>query len=75
MAKFPDVSQGEIVINVTTDMKYRVDQDDVREHISYDIEVPLKKIVSANIFLGIPDSANQAVYIQSGYVLSEVPSP
>lgn len=74
-AKFHDISEGDISINVTTEMKYRLDEDDEREHINYEIKVPLKKIVAGNLILGISDADNQVVYTQKGYVLSEVPMP
>ena len=69
---FPGVSEDELIINVTTTIKYKKFEFDSREVISYEIGVPIKKIVSLNNILGIADENNRTDYIIKGYVLSEV---
>jgi len=69
---FPEVGEDELIINVTTSIKYKRFEFDSRELINYEIGVPIKKIVSLNRILGIADGDNKTDYIMSGYVLSEV---
>ena len=69
---FPEVTEDELIVNVTIDMKYKKFEFDSREVISYEIGVPIKKIVSLNNILGIADEDNRTDYIIKGYVLSEV---
>ena len=69
---FPEVAEDELIINVTTTMKYKKFEFDNREAIFYEIGVPIKKIVSLNNILGINDVDNRTDYIIKGYVLSEV---
>lgn len=69
---FPEVSDDELIVNVTTTMKYKKFEFDSREAIFYEIGVPIKKIVSLNNILGIADKDNRTNYIIEGYVLSEV---
>ena len=69
---FPGVTEDELIINVTTAMKYKKFEFDSREVISYEIGVPIKKIVSLNNIFGIADEDNRIDYIIKGYVLSEV---
>ena len=69
---FPEVTEDELIVNVTTDMKYKKFEFDSREAINYEIGVPIKKIVSLNRIIGIADADNRTDYIISGYVLSEV---
>ena len=69
---FPEVTEDELIANVTTTMKYKKFEFDSREVISYEIRVPIKKIVSLNNILGIADEDNKTNYIIKGYVLSEV---
>jgi hypothetical protein len=71
LAEFPDVSEDEIIIEVTTSMKYKRFEFDSREAINYRIGIPIKKIVNLGKFLGIKDEDNRASYIMEGYVLSE----
>jgi len=71
LSEFPDVSEDEIVIEVTTSMKYKRFEFDAREAINYKIGVPIKRIVNLGKFLGIEDEDNRASYIMEGYVLSE----
>ena len=69
---FPEVAEDELIVNVTTDMKYKKFEFDSREAINYEIGVPIKKIVSLNRIIGITDADNRTDYIIKGYVLSEV---
>jgi len=71
LAEFPDVSEDEIIIDVTTSMKYKRFEFDSRETINYKIGVPIKKIVNLGKLLGIKDEDNRCDYVMEGYVLSE----
>ena len=71
LSEFPDVSQDEIIIDVTISMRYKRFEFDSREAISYRIGVPIKRIVNLGKFLGIKDEDNRFTYIMEGYVLSE----
>ena len=71
LSEFPDVSEDEIIIDVTTSMKYKRFEFDSREAINYRIGVPIKRIVNLGRFLGINDEDNRFTYIMEGYVLSE----
>ena len=69
---FPDISEGEITVDVTTTMKYKRFEFDDRETIHYEIGEPIKKVVSLSKYLGIPDEDNIYFDKMEGYVLSEV---
>ena len=69
---FPEVAEDELIVNVTTSVKYKKFEFDSREAINYEIGVPIKKIVSLNRIIGITDADNRTDYIIKGYVLSEV---
>jgi len=71
LSAFPDISEDEIIIEVTTSMKYKRFEFDTRETINYRIGVPIKRIVNMGRFLGIEDKDNRFDYIMEGYVLSE----
>lgn len=71
LSEFPDVSEDEIIIDVTTSMKYKRFEFDSREAIGYRIGVPVKRIVNLGRFLGIKDEDNRFNYVMEGYVLSE----
>ena len=71
LAEFPDVTEDEIIIDVTTSMKYKRFEFDSRETINYRIGIPIKKIVSLGNILGIKDEDNRTDYVMEGYVLSE----
>ncbi|MCL5771605.1 MAG: hypothetical protein M1479_04940 [Actinobacteria bacterium] len=71
LSEFPDISEDEIIIDVTTSMKYKRFEFDSREAINYKIGIPIKKIVNLGKFLGIKDEDNRFNYIMEGYVLSE----
>ncbi len=69
---FPEVAEDELIVNVTTTIKYKRFEFDSREAIYYEIGVPIKKIVSLNNILGVADEDNRTDYIIKEYVLSEV---
>ena len=69
---FPEVAEDELIVNVTTSVKYKKFEFDSREVLNYEIGVPIKKIVSLNRIIGITDADNRTDYIIKGYVLSEV---
>lgn len=71
LSKFLDTSEDEIIIDVTTSMKYKRFEFDSREIINYRIGIPIKRIVNLGKFLGIKDEDNRINYIMEGYVLSE----
>ena len=72
LAVFPEVAEDELIVNVTTSVKYKRFDFDSRETIDYEIGVPIKKIVSLSKILGIADADNRTDYTIEGYVLSEV---
>lgn len=71
LSEFPDVSEDEIIIEVTTSMRYKRFEFDSRETINYRIGIPIKRIVNLGKFLGIEDEDNRFNYIMKGCVLSE----
>jgi len=71
LSEFPDISEDEIIIEVTTSMKYKRFEFDSKETINYRIGIPIKRIVNLGKFLGIEDKDNRFDYIMEGYVLSE----
>jgi len=71
LSEFPDISEDEIIVDVTTSMKYKRFEFDARETINYRIGIPIKRIVNLGKFLGIEDEDNRFDYIMEGYVLSE----
>jgi len=71
LSEFTDISEDEIIIDVTTSMKYKRFEFDSRETINYRICIPIKRIVNLGKFLGIGDEDNRFNYIMEGYVLSE----
>jgi hypothetical protein len=72
---FPDLTDGDIQINVTTSIKYRQNVFDERESINYDIAIPVRKAFIAGSLFGISDSQNNYILRKKGYVLSEVLMP
>ena len=75
LTTFKDIDESEIIINVTTTPKYRINEFNERELIYYDIEIPIKKIIAANKFWGIDANSNKANYIIKGYTSSELIMP
>jgi len=71
LSEFADVSEDEIIIDVTESMKYKRFEFDSREAINYRISIPIKRVVNLGKFLGIEDEDNRFDYIMEGYVLSE----
>lgn len=70
-----DLSESDITIDVDKIPKYRTNEFDDRELISYKIGVPVNKIVAANKFYGISDSDNKYVYYSDGKITSELIKP
>ena len=75
ISDFPDLTVGDIYVNVTTTMKYRTTEFDEREAINYDIRIPIRKIVAVPAYWGISDSDNQVTAKRAGFILSEVLTP
>jgi len=71
LSEFTDISEDEIIIDVTESMKYKRFEFDSRETINYKIGIPIKRIINLGEFLGIEDEDNRFNYIMEGYVLSE----
>ncbi len=69
---FPDIGEDEIIMEVTTSMRYKRFEFDSRETIDYRIGIPIKRVVNMGRFLRIEDKDNRFNYIMEGYVLSEV---
>jgi hypothetical protein len=73
---FKDISESEIIIDVTDDVKkYRTNEFDERELIHYRIGVPINKIIAAAKFFGISDEHNKGYYIIEGETTSELIMP
>jgi len=70
--EFKNISEGDILIDVTTTPKYRKNTFDDRELIHYRIGVPIKKIIAGAPFFGISDSDNETMYIIDSYTTSEL---
>src|SRR4030042_4171082 len=51
LSEFADVSEDEIIIEVTTSMKYKKFEFDSRETINYWISIPIKRVVNLGKFL------------------------
>lgn len=68
---FPEIRPEEVVVNVTTTPKYRLDHFDSREMIDFDVRVPIDKILALSSFYNIPDSDNRFMYPVKGQVPSE----
>lgn len=71
------IEDSEIIINTSTTKKYRPSYDSFTTEsiITYEVGVPIKKIIVANKFWGIPDSDNQYIYYIKGSTTSELISP
>ena len=75
ISDFPDLTGGDIYVNVTTTMKYRTTEFDEREEINYDIRIPIRKIVAVPAYWGISASDNKVTAKRAGFILSEVLTP
>jgi len=73
--EFDNITESEIVIDVTTTPKYRKRTFDERELIHYRIGVPIKKLIATSKFWGISDIENQYLYEIDRYTTSELPLP
>lgn len=69
------IDPSEIIVDVTTTPKYRMNDFDDREMIAYDVRIPIRRLIALNQVFAIPDSENQMVYPVTGEVASEVPFP
>lgn len=68
---YKEIDESEIVVDVTTTPKYRVNRFDEKELIQYKIGIPIKRIMAANHLWGISDEENQMMYYVKGFVASE----
>jgi len=73
--EFDNISESEIVIDVTSTPKYRTSTFDSRELIHYRIGVPIKKIIASNLFWGISEDENKFLYEINNYTTSELNRP
>ena len=69
------VDESKIKVEVTTTPKYRLDNFDQREMISYEIRIPISRVIAMNSFLGIKNEDNQFEYVIKGEVTSELLLP
>lgn len=67
-----NIEENMIRVDVTTIPKYRFDSFDTREMISFEIGIPIDKVIAMNIFFGIDDGINGYEYIIRGEVPSEL---
>lgn len=74
-AAFPDLTDADIYIDVTTTPKYRLDVFDERETIQYDIRIPIRRMIVAPGLFGLTEADNGYISERHGFVLSEVPLP
>lgn len=65
------IPQSEIMVKVTNTPKYRTSTFNQNEMISYEVKVPIKKIIAMSSFLGIDDDDNMYWYKVDGEVSSE----
>ena len=66
------IDADDVVIGeMTTTPKYRKNSFDERELITYEIGIPIKKIVANNEFYGISDEDNGYIYWFTGEIASE----
>jgi len=74
MESFEDagIDSDEIVLGqITSTPKYRKNTFDERELITYEVGIPIKKIIANNDLYGISDADNQYVYWLKGEIASE----
>lgn len=67
-----DIGTDEIIVNTTQAPKYRTTIYDERELISYEVGVPIDKIIAANSLFGISAEDNKTVYYIRGNIASEL---
>jgi hypothetical protein len=65
------ISEGEVVIEADSRVKYRRNKFDEREIIEYKVIVPIKKIMAGNRLMGISDRDNEGRYVIKGSMASE----
>ncbi|MEB8637971.1 hypothetical protein P4H32_30380 [Bacillus cereus] len=69
------LTPGEITIFATTTPKYRLNTFDQREMIYYEVQLPIKRLIAINRFMGVSDIDNQMTYTIKGEVASEALMP
>lgn len=70
-----DISEAELIIDVTETPKYRKNAFDETELIHYRIGVPINKVVAVNKLWGISDADNSGYIIIDEYASSELIMP
>lgn len=71
-AKLPGLNEGDLYINVTTEIRYRSDRYSEADLIRYSVSMPLRnRLVGGQIFGGIEDDTNPYIYTCMGVVSSE----
>lgn len=75
VAQLYNISENEVIVNVTTTPKYRRDVFDDRELIKYEISVPIKNIIVGSSFFNLNAQGNSTMYTIKGAVESEVLAP
>lgn len=75
MDSYKNLSPSDIEITATTVPRYRTDQFDQRELITYDISIPIDKIIAGNELFGISDADNRGRYHIKGSIASELLMP
>lgn len=68
---FKDISPAEVIVSATT----LAERKPRGEELHYRIQVPLKKLIAANLFWGIDEVNNKTVYIIDRYTTSEWVNP
>jgi hypothetical protein len=66
-----ELSVGDVVIESDNRVKYRQNDFDEREMISYRVEVPIEKLMAGNRLMGISDEDNAGRYVIKGSTASE----
>lgn len=69
------IDKSLIVVQATTSPKYRLDRFDQREMISYEVRVPISKLLAMHSFFGFAPDHNSMDYVEKGEVASEVLMP
>ncbi len=65
------IPESEIVVEVTTDMRYRTDRFNQTEFIYYKVAIPIERIIAMHQFWGLSGEENQMYYVVEGVVGSE----
>lgn len=70
-----NIDKSEVVVDATTVPRYRTNEFNEHELIYYRVEVPIKKIIAANVFWGISDIDNKQMYVIDNHCSSELLLP